>query len=123
MTYSGLRASAAALIARKGAVTTFTRPAGTAIDPVTQVGGGAPVTYTAKVVAAPLSAGRAAQLFGGAADPLKPRLSLTIAADGATTPAVGDRFVWSGRSYRLLSVDATDPDGSGAIVFTGLAEA
>jgi hypothetical protein len=124
MTYDGARNLAQRLVTDKGKIVTFTRP-GAAVDPITQTGGGATTTYTAPMVATPLSAGKAAQLFGaGAANTFKRRLSVTIALKGvAQTPNEGDRFTWGGQSYRLISVDLLNPDGTTPIVAQGLAEA
>lgn len=124
MGYDAQRELAQRMIANKGARVTFSRP-GAAPDPVTQTGGGSPITYSASMIALPLSASKAAAIFGpGAATALKRRLSITIALNGATnTPLEGDQFTWGETVFRILSLDSTDPDGTGPILAQGYAEA
>lgn len=107
-----------------GATVTFTRQ-GSVVDPVTQVSVDASTTYDAAMIAVPLSAGKAAYIFGSGADILKPRLSYTIALHGVTeTPRQGDRFQWGGRTYALMEPELLDPAGEGSpIIAQGLAEA
>lgn len=111
------------MVKAKGALATFTRSI-TEVDPVTQLASGSAVTYTAHVLAAPLSAGKARYLFGEGADITKPRLSLSVALSGvAQELKIGDRFPWSGKQYALVSIEPLDLAGDGAIYASGYAEA
>lgn len=121
--YAPQAALALRLVTAKGTLVTFTRD-GAITDPVTQQSVGAAASYTANMVALPLSAGKARHLFGEAADITKARLSITIALSGVTqSPQNGDRFDWGGKTYALVNVELLDPAGEGAIVATGYAEA
>ncbi len=121
--YASQSALALRLVSAKGRLVTFTR-VGATIDPVTQQSVNADTTYTANVVAVPLSAGKARYLFGDGADITKPRLSVTIALkDVSQEPRNGDRFTWNGKSYVLGSAEILDPAGDGSIIATGYAEA
>ncbi len=121
--YDQPAAVALRMITAKGRLVTFTRESGE-VDPVTQTGG-EEITYTANIVALPLSSGKAAHIFGsGSADVMKPRLDVHIALKGvAQTPRAGDRFPWSGQIYQLLPPELLDPAGEGAIYAHALAEA
>lgn len=111
------------MIKAKGKLVTFERSAGT-IDPVTQQVTGSPTTFSAYMLALPLSAGKARYMLGEGADITKPRLSVSIALSGVSDePRNGDRFTWSGKEYALQSVEPLDPAGEGAIFASGYAEA
>lgn len=121
--YDPQTALALRLVTQKGAAVTFTRQ-GSVVDPITQTGVDASTTYEAPMLGIALSAGKARYLFGEGADITKPRLSITIALSGiAQEPRNGDRFVWGGKNYALLSVEVLDPAGDGPILATGYAEA
>lgn len=120
--YASQSALALRLVSAKGRLVTFTR-VGATIDPVTQQSVNADTTYTANVLAVPLSAGKARYLFGDAADITKPRLSVTIALkDVSQEPRNGDRFTWGGKTYALMNVEVLDPAGDGGVVAQGFAE-
>lgn len=126
MAYDAASALALRMIASKGKLVTFSRAAGGVIDPVTQSGRAAPTTYAANAVAFPLSAGRAAFLFGaGAQNIQKKRLDLHIALKGVTTePKNGDRFSWGGKTYAIITdPELLDPDGAGPFYAHAVAEA
>jgi len=122
--YASQIALADRMVRAKGKVTTFTRP-GVAVDPVTQMPAGSEVTFTAPLLALPLSAGKAAQMFGASANVSKARLSCTMALSGVSqSPQEGDRFTWAGVQYRIITApELLNPDGDTAIMATFVAEA
>jgi hypothetical protein len=121
--YSGQAALTLRLIAAKGRALTYTRQ-GAPLDPVTQAGPDSAVTYVAKTLALPLSAGKAAHMFG-AGNIQKARLDLHIALHGVSvSPKAGDCFVWGQRAYALLAdPEFLDPAGEGAFYAHAYAEA
>ena len=126
MSYDAAANLALRLVQTKGRTLTYTRPS-EAVDPVTQAGAGAPTTFRLPSIGFPVSAGKAALVFGpGASSVNKARLSMTAALKGATVrPAIGDRFTWGGKPMRIVTdPELLDPDGSGQpIIATFIAEA
>lgn len=117
MGYDSARDLADRMISAKGRQITFIRPNEAAIDPITQAGSKPATTYVLRGIATPLSAAKAALIFGqGGSDINKRRLSVTVAMKRATgTPKIGDRFTWGGVPMRIITdPELLDPDGSGA---------
>ena len=115
MSYESVRDLALRMIAAKGRAITFTRPA-EGFDPITQAGNQPAPTYVLRGIGFPLSAGKAAYVFGaGAATVTKQRLQVTVALKNSTNrPAIGDRFSWGGVPLRIATdPEVLDPDGSG----------
>lgn len=121
--YAAQSALTLRLISAKGQAVTYTRQ-GALSDPVTQAGPDTAVTYIAKTLALPLSAGKAAHMFG-AGNIQKPRLDVHIALSGlSVSPKAGDSFVWGARTFALLAdPEFLDPAGDGAFYAHAYAEA
>jgi hypothetical protein len=119
--YDAIRASAAALIARKGATVTLTRNLPGVFNPITQTEVGGSV-LAVDFHAVGLPPGKSAEFQIGSMVGRR-IMQFWFAYDGqAIVPEPNDGLRWDGQDYVLIWSMTYDPAGDGAILTEAYAE-
>jgi len=114
--YAPQARAAEALITRKGAVVTLTRPSST-YDPATGQHATAEATTTSVAVARKPSGSDVERYRALSLTPL-PTVVLVVAGRAlAFPPTPGDAVAWGGASYTVRDVATLAPDGDDAILY------
>lgn len=111
MKYGAAAATAASLIARKGALATFTRESASAYNPVTQTETTSTTSFT--LPAAGVPPGRSAEFRIGSLE-RRNIIELHLAPRGGNTPLPGDKVRWGGADWTVIWANNLDPAADGS---------
>lgn len=119
--YAGITASAAALLARKGALVTLRQTTAGMYDPVTQADATA-TTVNTRVHAVLLPVGDSRRFAPGELI-RRNMMEAWMAAQGVTvTPHPGDQLVFGSTIWNIVSVTEYAPDGGSPIAWRAYVE-
>lgn len=117
--YASLIATAKRLIKAKGASTTLTRVAVSAVDTAADTDTATPSTYTIDAVGIPPS--RSAEYRIGSL--VNRNLMEFYMTSDEVTPDKGDSVLWLGQNYKLIWVNVLNPNAQGTIFTQAYGEA